>query len=325
LIALFEIGNLLKYLQTLDDGIQQKLKSVINSYQEFQNLFFEIYVYRILDYNRIENDKKVWKGNQELDGACKIGDREFIFECRKSYTVDFERLAAVMGLATQISLEVQKMKTRKELIGYIRIKKNIEKAKKKILNILSQFFRQFDGRPDFSIRSYHDDNDCQFETMIYDEKRYFELDNQEERPEIIFKIISPMVAVQGELSWYKTIVSPAFSINQNKITEKLLITIKKKRQQHSLSKDSNRIIFIDCEQAKNFRFPLLSSENMIDEDRIQREINRKETNDIICIILRDYLGQTPTVKLKIFCKKEFDDVKHMLEKLKTPTDYTIIK
>lgn len=322
LIALFEIGNLLEYLKSLDVNIQKKLRSAVNSFNEFQNLLFEIYTYRLLDFNKIENQKKIWKGNQELEGTCTIGDKDFIFECCKSYTVDFERFDVINNISTQIFLEMQKMKVAVGLIGYVVIKGNIKEAQKKILKIIKQYFGQFNGKQDY-IRSMYEDDDCLFETLIYDEEKYFELTNQEDRPEITFKIIPPITIVQGVANHFRTEITPTFSITQEKITDKLLKIIRKKRHQHNPSKDCNRIIFIANEMAKNFRFPLMSFENMLEEEKIQKVIDKKETNDIICVILRNYLGEVPSVKVKVFCKDEFKEVKSKLENMKTRFGYSI--
>lgn len=323
LIALFEIGNLIKYLLTLDEEIQKKLRSSINSYKEFQNLLFEIYTYRLLDYNKIENEKKVWKGNQELEGTCKIGDKEFIYECRKAYTVDFERFDVINSISTQLFLEIQKMKSGQELIGYVRLKKNYKEAKKKIFKIIKQYFEQFGNKEKAFIRSEFNDEDCHFETLVYNESEYFQIINQKDRPEVVFKIIPPSTIIHGVKNHYRSEISPIFSILQEKITEKLIKTIRKKRRQHNPSKDANRIIFIDSEIAKNFRFPLLSLDSMLEEERIQSYIEQKETKDIVCIILRNYLGDTPSIKIKVFCKEEFNDVKNILEGLKTNFDYSV--
>ena len=119
LVALFEIGNLLVYSDTLDESIKRKLKSDINDFEGFQNQLFEIYTFRLLDLNNIVNEKKVWKGIQELEGTCFIGDKLFIFECRKAYTADFEKFDVILSIFNQIHSEIQRMKVGRDLMGWV--------------------------------------------------------------------------------------------------------------------------------------------------------------------------------------------------------------
>ena len=87
LTSLFEYIHLIEYSIKLNEEIGKKLKSNIKNAEQFQNILFEIYTYRLLDYNKIENSKGTRKDNQELEGICTLNDKEFLFECRKSYSV----------------------------------------------------------------------------------------------------------------------------------------------------------------------------------------------------------------------------------------------
>ena len=82
--AIREITHLIEYSKNLNRTIYDKLKSCINSPAQFQDLVFELYTYRILDLNNIENSKKVWVNNQEIEGICNINGSGWEFECKKS-------------------------------------------------------------------------------------------------------------------------------------------------------------------------------------------------------------------------------------------------
>ncbi len=320
LIALHEIGNLVKYLETLDEAIQKKLFSSVKSYKEFQNLLFEIYTYRLLDYNRITNEKKVWRGNQELEGTCKIGEKEFIFECRKSYSYDFGKLDALRSILKQIPVEINKKGV--SMVGYIVIKRNYKGAKQKIFDALKKYSDQINS-PVFNVPFCYSDGDCEFKTMPYSESLYMEWRSLQEQGklDIIIKVSPPFMKCPDNLNYYPVEIIKRFFVTQEMVTKKLLETINKKRKQHKASKDKNRLIFIDNEMGRNFRLPLIWNESSIDEKAIQRELNKKDTKDVVCIIIRNYLVTPPKVSIKVFCKEEFNETKRILEGMETKFDY----
>ena len=320
LIALHEIGNLLKYSETLDEAIQKKLFSSVKSYKEFQNLFFEIYTYRLLDHNHITNEKKAWRGNQELEGTCKIGEKEFIFECRKSYSYDFGKLDALEGILKQIPLEISNKGI--SMVGYIVIKRNYKGVKQKIFDALKKYSDQINS-PAFSVQFCYSDGDCEFKTMPYSESLYVEWRSLQEQGklDIIVKVSPPFMKYPDNLNYYPVEIIRRFFVAQEMVTKKLLETINKKRKQHKASKDKNRLIFIDNEMGRNFRLPLIWTESSIDEKALQRELNKKDTKDVVCIIIRNYLVTPPKVSIKVFCKEEFNETKRILEGMETNFDH----
>jgi len=52
---------MIKYLKSLSKSIQNNLKSLFKDPSQMRDMFFEVFVYRLLDFNRVENKKRtVW-------------------------------------------------------------------------------------------------------------------------------------------------------------------------------------------------------------------------------------------------------------------------
>lgn len=140
---------------------------------------------------------------------------------------------------------------------------------------------------------------------------------------IKFKCYIRTENIESGMNYYATEILPQFSMGKEEITKKLIQTIRKKRNQHKASKDLNRIIFIDCEVNLNLSFPLLLTEKMIDNDRVNKYLESKQTDDIVVIVLRNYLTVIPKIKLISFGKEKFRTEMDIIEKMKTDFSFSM--
>lgn len=323
LLALFEICNILEYSKKLDISIQSKLKSTINSIGRFQDLFFEIYTYRLLDFNRIKNKKKIRQGNKELEGECWINDKRFIFECKKLYAIQQEEIDAVMAIGNEFFLRIQSAAVAKEIIGYVFLKKEAKTAKARFSKRLKDHLKRFEQNPNEKIDVVYEDDLGKMQIEEFDTARFIEYGYSIPGPNVIFRLAPPTIILPDKPSHFRLNIQQYFVQVQSKITKKLLEVIRKKRKQHKDSKEENRIFFLDNERLRSFKFPLLPPGQFDNDEEIQAYITSKDTKDVICIIDRDYIVNPPTTKIKVYCKEEFADVKAVLEGMKTNFDYIL--
>lgn len=316
LTSLFEIAFLLEYSYHLKDEIQKELKANVNNSEQFQNRLFEIYTYKLLDYNRVKNKKGTSKGNQKLEGHCVINSKEFLFECRKSYSVSKNISKDIKDIIDILHKSIKKVRGEREFIGYLKIKELSGRTKQEITEIFKKYIRQLSSPSGF-IRAYHECKHMKFETKLHNQENFIEYNSINEDKLIKFRFFSKKANYKNGVSEYGFEVRPQISVKQDKITEKLIRTIDKKRHQHIASKDENRIIFIDCEINNYLKFPLLMDEKMIEEEKIQCHLEKKNTKDIVVIILRNYIPIKPIIKIKVFGKEQFNEEKLILENLKT--------
>lgn len=322
--ALFETANILRYLETLSPSIQKKFKSLFKDPNQFRNMFFELYVYRLLDYNRIQNVKKPKEGEKELEGTCTINGKEFLFECRKLYVPDINLLDAMVYALEKLFLKLSALNKGFGLIGTIKFKKpNDIKAKEIFNSKLSGFITGFNEQTFQNIDYHHSDNDGELSIVNYNTANNIEVDKNFQQYHVVFKIIPPFNPVPGIPNHYTVELKCNFSIPQSKVTRKLFSAITDKKKQHADSKYPNKIYFIDSETIPDFTLPIFRMDSMFEEGKIKEFLNSFSENEIVCFIRREYMDDIPRISIKAFGKNIDEKVKQRLESLKTNFDYHI--
>lgn len=322
--ALFETANILVYLQSLSKSIQKKFKTLFADPRQFRDLFFELYVFRLLDYNKISNQKKAVEGGKELDILCNINGTEFLCECRKIYAPDVNLLEIQKYFMEKLYLSLTKLNKLFGLIGTIKFTNfNDIHAKKKFDQRLTKFITEFNEQK-FHTIDYHDkDENGEFSVINYTAVNNIEIDNNFSQFHMVFKIIPPFNITPGIPNHYNIDLKCNFSIPQYKVTRKLLSTITDKQKQHAGSKYIHKIYFIDSETIPDFSIPIFRMDSMFEEEKIQKFLNEFSENEIVCFIRREYMDDLPKVSIKAFGKNINTNVKQQLENLKTNFDYHI--
>lgn len=306
LTSLFEIVHLLEYLGLLSTEIQRKFKSHCKKPRQFQDSLFEIYTYRILDGNRIRNQKATHRGKQELEGECVLNSKKIIFECRKSYSVWNRKWKDQEDMRDILMTHLSKFKRGYDFIGRVSIKKYCGAAKEDLNNILKLYFTKECIRSEIEFDFIH------FETKLYNEANLIEYNSRENTDVIKFKLCyKDRIIGLYNLEFLHGVSSP-----QSETNTKIIKTIDKKRNQHKNSKFENRIIFIDCEVQSHNKFPLMMDETMLEPAIIDDHLKSKDTNDIVVIFMRDYSRDKPVKKTFVFGKDKFEAEKRILKRLK---------
>ena len=326
IIALFEIANILLYLKGLSKSIQKKFKSLIVDPRQFRDIFFELYLFRLFDYNNIQNVKTAKEGKKALDIICTINEKEFLCECRKIYNPEFESIKRKMKVFENILLQFQKLNTCVGLIGTIKFTQPEAGISEIYRKKLLKFIHELNKSNCQSIE--YQDNDKYGELLIknYSIINNIEVDKNRSEFDIIFKIIPPFSIIPNARNSFRIHITGNNFIPQWKINRKLYTALEDKKKQHANSKYINKIYFIESESIPDLDFPIFKIDAMFEEDKFMEFVhNNFSEKEIICFVKREYIDDFPKVEVKAFGNNIDPQVKSRLENLKTNFDYYIIK
>lgn len=324
--ALFEITNTLLYLQTLSRSIQKKFKSVFNDPQQFRDLFFELYIFRLMEFNKISHLKKPKENGQELDVVCTINNQDYLGECLKVYAPNLVLLHNEKYFMTLLTLKLSSLSKGFGMIGMVKFSNpNSENVKKVFTSKLEKFVKGFNAQKFINIGYYDKDDDGEFSVIDYSVANNLEAEMDFSNYHVMFKYIPPFSVTQGIFNHYRIELKGGLVIPQYKIIQKLFSTLKVKSEQHKNSAHANKIYFIDSEAIPDFNPAIFMDGSVFPEEEIQDFINEFSDKEIFCFILRNYTSHIPKVTIKVLGKNIDDKIKHRLENLKTNFDFTIIK
>ena len=323
--AIYETANILIYLKTLDSSIQRKFRTLFKDPRQFRDLFFEIFVFRLLDFNHIQNIKKPKEGNKELDIVCILNEKEYLCECKKLYVPKITLLNTEIFILELLYLKLGCINKGFGFIGTIKIynpndKKTREIFEKKINN----FFLNFNEKTFHKI-DYHDiDANGELSIIDYNTINNIETENKESQYDIIFKVIPPSNPIQGIPNTYHFDLKANFNLSQKNVINKLFNSLKDKKEQHKNSKYANKIYFIDNETSPGFEWPCFLGDSLFNEFEINDRLTMFSENEIFCFIKRNYLGEIPSISIKAFGNNICPNIKHRLENLNLISDFKIM-
>lgn len=322
--ALFEVANLIIYLKTLRAPFQREIKSLFKSPRQLRDRFFEIYTFRLLDDNNIQNEKNPKDGLQELEATCIIEGTKYLVECRKIYSHGINVIEAKKYLLEKLHLNFLESSKGIGFIGTMKLANSDNDRLKQIFTKkLSNFLDRFKVEQ-FNTIDYHDiDEDGELSVVNYDVAKDIEVERDFSKYSVVFKVIPPPNTIPGVKNYYAVELKANHHISQRKLNQKLFSVLKDKINQHSNSKYSNKIFFIDSETIPDFEFPIFRMDSMFEEKEIELFVNSLPNKEIFCFIRREYLEDIPKVKINVFGKDIDGNVKKRLENLKTNFDYHI--
>lgn len=316
-LALEEICSLLVYSTSLEEGIQNKLFTVSHLPRQFREALFEIYIYAFLDRNKISNKKKIWKKGQELEGTLFLSEREFIFECKKSLVSGVGDIADLKNLSIVFYKFFQTLDYGSEVKGYYlyKNKNKLNNASNSLELLLKKYKQQLITSKGANNRFFYEDINEELNISTFSQREMIILKEEKKGNVVFFEIIAPPVIIPNKINNYRVHLSYGFSITDSDMSGKLISDIKKKRKQLKKFKEFPRIIFIDNETQKDFLFPVSPANIKPDFSKIKAFLESKETDDIVCIVSRNYTTYPPQKKLDVICKDSLSMYKRQLERM----------
>jgi len=319
---IFQIAIIIDHFNKSNPSILFPLKRNFeaNNYDQFRSYFFELYTFYLLDISNIPNNKKVFENKNELEGTCRILNQEFLFECRKVYHIDISIFRTLQFIESVFYKQLEnklsniysfaligkddkelKLNYERQLKNYLNRLKKYNSAKAEVLN--------YPNEKDilFSIQPYSKENELISNQYLKDKGNYYSI-----------YCSTPSFVKSFGINNVQFSASAKISSSKEKILDVLIERIREKRKKRSNSSYPFRIYFFENEEYMGLDLPLIDPDffNEYTRDKLQKYIESKSTNDIICIICKNsYIDETPKTFVEIFCRKELDHFKQELLKL----------
>ncbi len=311
---LLDLACLINYAAAkMDKKIIAKLKSLIKEPSRLRDYFFEIFVYRMLAGNGYPTQAKPLINDKEVEGYFFIGTKYWVvFECKKLYSTETRRIKHLTTISK--TFFNQWLKYRPDIHGFIiapnQDDDSISEEKQLLEKALSTCFKNFNLDKPFYLHNKNGDCILQIEKRnigIYEHQQ-----NLLPKPHWHFLPIPPPIVQKNE-QYYRMKTGINLKISHSALIGKLNKEIKNKRRQLEQYPNSLRLFFFENEIAFFSDIPLLS-EPHYDENSIMEYLEKKESNDIICIIDKKFV-KNPKLSLRVFCRNHLKEVKDLIEKL----------
>lgn len=288
--ALYEVCCLIEYSKGLTEDVQKELQDLKRKNPEnLRTFFFELFIYSMLDTNKIENSKKVISGNQILEGTCVVLNTVFLFECRKVFLPNLRSLDLFRRVMTSIQTLQTTYPSTSGLILTIKFVAPISNNHyNDIVQKLKQFYRglaEFRGTPDIQYTQI--DGLAELIATNYDQATLIELKSKKNY-DILNYTIPPEDIISGIPIRIQNRCVANFSLYRSKIYEKLESILKEKKKQHKKSEFNNKILFVDNEMLPEFQMNLFPNESIYDFDEVKKVYYKVGFKDILVIIRRTY-------------------------------------
>lgn len=313
--ALFEISELIQYSSTLDETIQKELLDLKHSPQNLRTFFFELFVFKRLDENRIQNKKKYFVGAQEIEGTCTIAEKLYLFECRKIFLPKIQELDILRRLLMDFDKYGKTLTKGMGMICSITFNWPITgKHRSNFESRIREFFKALNQLTYAHIDYNVSDEYGTFRAIDYDEATLIEIKGSK-KYDILHYVIPPKVPVPGQANFYQGKVLANFFTLQSKIHKKFEEALKEKKRQHKNSPFKEKIIFIDSESLPEFQMGLFINEMMFERGKIAAICKKIHENNIVCMIRRRYLSDGYEILVDTFGNEQNKNVVKVLNQI----------
>jgi hypothetical protein len=321
LVHLYEIVRLLESSKQHHPALFKVLQSNTGN-QSFRNYLFEAVIYEMLLLNKVPYEAKTTVNGKEKEGFMWLGETKFLFECKKLYSYQLPGIDFIFSIQQEFFKLWQKNPF--SLNGYISVIRNTEPAFKKNKSLFTQAFREY-------IQHVRNSHDVNLKKIIANDQGdrigelFFEPHNEAifrhqvpliKGPAVCFRVNPPRRGVVNDKVWdiHNTEFRFRFEMLDSVSMDFLIAQIGKKRKSQNDLRDMPRIFFFDNEIYRGPELPLFSSGDRFDGKDIQQYLDSKQTDDIICIVFREYgYSRLPHWTFKAYCKPSLNKYKTIIE------------
>lgn len=318
--TLLDMAALISFSKRLNVDLYNKLVSVKNDYFGLREYLFEVFVYRLLINGNIPFKIKPEINGKEFEALFSFNEKPGIIECKKIYSIERNRYSY---LQNNFNLFFKKwMDYQIDVFAFFF-------APSKDLNVLSEeselvkkhiseYFELV--RKEKNINFLFERFNSKGEKILHIERnKPGLLDNLRmvfKTPYVFFSAHLTPLHGNIESSFINFYSGYYFSFTEQEIENKIIKELKKKRNQHKETKDIYRVFFFENEGTSFGEIPLITNK-ILKSDYILNYLKQKNSNDIVCIVDKNFLpNQKPTVNLYIYNKPELDELGNELSKLK---------
>lgn len=306
--ALADICLLIHYCKTLNSSLQKEMRNLKKSPENLRTFFFELFIYRALDINNIANSKKPIVGNQVLEGVFMVGNKEWLFECRKVFMPRIHELDIKTRLMRDIYKYAQTQQYGRGMICRISINKPMKGAhRSNLLEKIKRYFHALNAdNKSFKIDYTDTDEFGTFTAVNYNDATLVEIKSRREY-DILLVVIPPKIPVPGIPDYYAVKIDSNFSVDRSIVYEKLEIILKEKKEQHRNAPYTRKLLFLDNEIIPEFQWPLFQHESMYDPEKVRVVYKKLQLDFVVCILLRTYNDHGPYITADIIYPENYEE------------------
>ena len=307
---LFETSLLIEWIKINDLVTYQKLDSVKYRTDTCREVLFEIYTDWIFWYNKIPYTSAIWVGDQLKEGYCEIGGTTYLIECKKKYSLGMEQLKIRQYITASILKIAQNINFGLECICLIRFKDKNNFNRAGFSKVLKEFKNYLVNRVDYYPEKLLDYEFMSVELLRFDLDTMEKISRNEIENDIYVTFQNTYEIDEGDQLRFRVNVGYNIIVNHAKIITKLIASVHKAMSQHR-NDDTPKIIMIDNESIEDFTTPMLNG-NITYEQKLQDYINRRESNDVVILLYRNFTQAQPSISFAVICKPELQDIKDKL-------------
>jgi hypothetical protein len=267
-----------------------------------QDTLFEVFAARWLNHNRslIAVETTLDNQVQVLDGVCSINGRHFIYECQKLRSVSMDTIKALLAVQVYFAQYLNNVKYASPVSCVVMIKQNPKKAKNTVITRLKTFF----ASPNFKSGNFKEQTITSPDYEIIITPFTYGMEGSKtfknNIPRVHMDIIPPNKLNKEGLTYHQVRFRTDFTLTQDYINEKFIERISKKRKQHRKNSDKPRLFLFDSEHLNDMNLPFSPLPHTIEQKTIEKYLNSKSTDDVVCIIYRNYRESLPKFTVKVF-------------------------
>ena len=310
--ALNHIALLIEYAKNSDKKLYQEIIRLKKNPRNLRTFFFELFIYNLLDTNKIINNKKPVINNQELEGTCELNDNIFLFECRKVFMPKIDELDIIKRLLEVFFLNKTKINKPIGMICGIKMKRPIKSVfRNSFEEKINTFFLKFNSSNNFDTIDYTiTDEAGTFKVCNYSKEALIEAQEIIKYDALFYLIPEES---KSNITYLRGASQGNFQVAQTEIYKKIESILKEKRKQHQKSPIKNQIIFIDTEIFPGLDLDVFQTDTSLDINMLKKSHNNTHKESILCITRRIYTKLTPEIQTLVIYPKYFDrEVNHLM-------------
>lgn len=281
-----------------------KLQSVRFNSEELRDVMFELYMATLFEVNKIEYQTDSIRNNQILEGYCKIANKWFLYECKRGRSVIADNLKKKTFIFSKMLDFIKNQLYGMEFIITLKIKKDFTQFSlvHPILKTIKRYFktRETDTEVDFQ-NEY-----LKVEIIPLTPANEIEI-TKNLRPidgYITAKATGRIVEDNKEVFNTKAVYSHGH--DKASSIKKFFKILHDAKRQHKSESNAGRIFVFENEHIGDTSAPLLRPD-IFYEQEIAAGLNKKENQDIVVIIFKNYTRSRPLFSVLVYGPEKYSD------------------
>jgi len=299
IINLFEIVKIIEKIKTFPKSRRRKIRTILHEPNQLREAFFEVYIQLVFEFNKYSVSSNKSDKGKPLDLVLYDNGNEYLIECTKLYMPHNERMLVLFNVLSKV-MEIINSSNRNvvaiQSVVTIRVYEyNSENLIKSVevlyFDLLSAIVRKDFIRGTLILKSPEAELQIDTSSEVFEEY-YSE------------KFYQPFVkfCFTHNKEFNRVIIET--KIHNNVSNENIFLKTRRvildKIIQHRAANYKNKILVIDCETIPELDQAAYRDSVSYKKDDIETILKEVATDESVAIIMRDYSGERPAIRLSQF-------------------------